>query len=86
MYGVGNGSSFQYSSLKNPWTEEPGELQSIGSQNETGVNHTFMHVYGFVTCYPLRPSPVIHGHAFFLFNTYYVQLRFIHFNGSVILH
>ena len=27
--GVGNGNSFQYSC---PWTEEPGGLQSMGSQ------------------------------------------------------
>ena len=24
--------SLQYSCLENPWTEEPGELQSMGSQ------------------------------------------------------
>ena len=28
----GNGNSWQYSCLGNPWTEEPGRLQSIGSQ------------------------------------------------------
>ena len=31
--GVGNGSPLQYSCLGNPWTEEPGGLQSTGSQN-----------------------------------------------------
>ena len=30
--GKGNGSPLQYSSLENPWTEEPGGPQSIGSQ------------------------------------------------------
>ena len=31
--GEGNGNSRQYSCLKKiPWTEEPGELQSMGSQ------------------------------------------------------
>ena len=31
--GEGNGNPLQYSCLeKTPWTEEPGELQSIGSQ------------------------------------------------------
>jgi len=30
--GVGNGMAFQYSSLKIPWTEEPGGLQSMGLQ------------------------------------------------------
>ena len=29
--GEGNGSPLQYSCLENPWSEEPGELQSIGS-------------------------------------------------------
>ena len=27
---VGNGNPLQYSCLENPWTEEPGGLQSMG--------------------------------------------------------
>ena len=30
--GGGHGNSLQYSCLENPWTEEPGGLQSIGLQ------------------------------------------------------
>ena len=30
--GGGHGNPLQYSCLENPWTEEPGELQSTGSQ------------------------------------------------------
>ena len=30
--GEGNGNSLQYSCLENPMTEEPGRLQSTGSQ------------------------------------------------------
>ena len=30
--GEGNGNPLQYSSQEIPWTEEPGELQSTGSQ------------------------------------------------------
>ena len=30
--GEGHGNLLQYSCLENPWTEEPGGLQSIGSQ------------------------------------------------------
>ena len=30
--GVGNGNPLQYSCLEIPWTEEPGGLQSMGSQ------------------------------------------------------
>ena len=29
---VGNGNPFQPSCLETPWTEEPGGLQSVGSQ------------------------------------------------------
>ena len=29
--GEGNGTPLQYSCLENPWIEEPGRLQSIGS-------------------------------------------------------
>ena len=31
--GGGDGNPLQYSCLQNPWTEEPGGLQSIGSQS-----------------------------------------------------
>ena len=31
MFGEGNGTALQYSCLENPWTEEPGRLQSMGS-------------------------------------------------------
>ena len=30
--GEGNGYLLQYSCLENPWTKEPGGLQSMGSQ------------------------------------------------------
>ena len=30
--GEGNGNQLQYSCLENPWAEEPGRLQSMGSQ------------------------------------------------------
>ena len=30
--GEGNGNPFQYSCLRNPMAEEPGKLQSMGSQ------------------------------------------------------
>ena len=30
--GGGNGNPLQYSCIGNPWTEEPGRLQSMGSQ------------------------------------------------------
>ena len=31
-HGGGHGNPLQYSCLENPWTEEPGGLQSIGLQ------------------------------------------------------
>ena len=33
--GEGNGTPLQYSCLENPWTEEPGRLQSMGSLSWT---------------------------------------------------
>ena len=30
-FGESNGTPLQYSCLENPWTEEPGRLQSMGS-------------------------------------------------------
>ena len=47
--GEGNGTPLQYSCLENPWTEEPGRLQSMGSirvGNDWGTSlslFTFMH-------------------------------------------
>ena len=37
--GEGNGNPFQYSCLGNPWTEEPGRLQSMGLQR---VRHNLL--------------------------------------------
>ena len=40
--GVGNGNPLQYSCWRIPWTEEPGGLQSMGSQR---VGHDRMHTH-----------------------------------------
>ena len=34
MFREGNGMALQYSCLENPWTEEPGRLQSMGSLSD----------------------------------------------------
>ena len=40
--GVGNGNPLQYSCLENPWTEEPGRLQSMKPQSRTQLGvHTY---------------------------------------------
>ena len=36
--GEGNGTPLQYSCLENPWTEEPGRLQSMGSLSRTRLS------------------------------------------------
>ena len=43
--GEGNGNSFQYSCLENPMTEEPGGLQSMGSQRAGHYEVTNLHTY-----------------------------------------
>ena len=40
--GEGNGHPLQYSCLDIPWTEEPGGLQSMGSQ---GIRHDRAHMF-----------------------------------------
>ena len=42
--GEGNGNSLQYLAWRNPWTEEPGRLQYIGSQRvrHNRVTNTFI--------------------------------------------
>ena len=41
-HGEGNGYPLQCSCLENPWTEEPGGLQSMDSQRVRQVEDTFL--------------------------------------------
>ena len=44
--GVENGNPLQYSCLGNPWTEEPGTVQSMGLQRPTRLStHGHMQSY-----------------------------------------
>ena len=43
--GVGNGNPLQYSCLENPWTEEPGRLQSMGSQSHTWLKQLTLPLF-----------------------------------------
>ena len=45
--GGGNDNPLQYSCLENPWTEQPGRVQSMGSQrveHNRGTEHTHTHI------------------------------------------
>ena len=57
--GEGNGTPLQYSCLENPWTEEPGRLQSMGSLR---VRHDWATSLSLFTCMHWRrkwqPTPV----------------------------
>ena len=63
---VGNGNSLQYSCLENPWTEEPGGLQSIGSQKSQtrlimpAQAHMCVHEYAYKTLSPLKFRSIMH--------------------------
>ena len=48
--GEGNGNPLQYSCLRIPWTEEPGRLQSIGSQR---VEHYWIDLAWVINTGPL---------------------------------
>ena len=41
--GGGHGNPLWYSYLENPWTEEPGRLQSMGSQSRTRLKYLAQH-------------------------------------------
>ena len=45
--GGGHGNPLQYSCLENPMTEEPGRLQSMGSQSWTQLKQfsTYVHMH-----------------------------------------
>ena len=44
--GGGNGNPLQYSCLENPWTEEPGGLQSMGLQSDMTEHLNAPHTHG----------------------------------------
>ena len=41
----GHGNPLQYLAWRNPWTEEPSMLQSIGSQSHTRLKQLSMHTW-----------------------------------------
>ena len=53
--GGGNGNPLMYSCWEIPWTEEPGRLQSLGSQSQR-VGHDFVtehanvHTFKLIYC------------------------------------
>ena len=65
-FEVGNGNSLQYSCLDNPWTEEPGGLQSMGSQkSQTRLimhahAHMYVHEYTYKTLSLLKFRSIVH--------------------------
>ena len=52
--GVGNGNPLQFSCLGNPWTEEPGGLQSMGSQR---IRHNWATKHSTVRKKKLKKKP-----------------------------
>ena len=49
--GGGHGNPLQYSCLKNPWTEEPARLQSIGSQTVRDNWSNLVYIYTIYIVY-----------------------------------
>ena len=45
--GRRHGNSLQYSCLENPWTEESGGLESIGSQLKWFSTYVYLHLFHF---------------------------------------
>ena len=48
--GEGNGTPLQYSCLENPWTEEPGRLQSMGSLRVGTTERLHFHFHFPLSC------------------------------------
>ena len=67
--GGGNGNTLQYPCLENPWTEEPGELQSIGSQrvgHDLATEHTCTYLLWRNICLSLLTTFLIALFAFLI--------------------
>ena len=62
----GNGTPFQYSCLENPWTEEPGGLQSMGSLRvrydwASSLSHTVIELKVTTMLLKVRLRQVLEG-------------------------
>ena len=71
--GEGNGNPLQYSCLENsiPWTEEPGGLQSIGSQRVTydlGTEHFVSLIHIFLLLLTVKNYLSVTFHSSFILN------------------
>ena len=64
--GEGNGNPLQYSSCRIPWMEEPGRLQSTGSQRVRHDWATSLHFTLLQQCMRVPFSPHPCQHSFFL--------------------
>ena len=56
MRGRDNGNPLQYSCLENPWTEEPGRLQSMGREESDMTEATSLSRLGEGNGNPLQCS------------------------------
>ena len=61
--GVGNGNPLQYCCLKIPWTEEPGGLQSMGSQSTT-TDHPCLYLMLLVFSRSVVSDSLLHHGLF----------------------
>ena len=58
--GEGNGTPLQYSCLENPWTEEPGGLQSMGLRKVGHNWATLLSLFNFMRWRKQwQPTPVV---------------------------
>ena len=84
--GGGHGKPVQYSCLENPWTEEPGGLQSIVSHqvghNKSGLAHAQVKYY--VRIYSDYYWQADIGQNYNI-NNYYYYLRPYYVSGTILL-
>ena len=61
--GEGNGNPLQYSCLENPWTEEPGGLQSLELQRvrQNWATNTFTSNYSLAAALGFDRKIILHG-------------------------
>ena len=91
VVGGGNGNPLWYSCLEYPWTEEPGGLQSMGSQSQTRLSDQHYSCPTMLISAVQQSDSIIHMYLLYSFplqfiRGYWVQVPILHSRILLFIH